>query len=75
MNVNANSLSPYQIEVYKKAHPKLPRHANSWTDEAIDEYIKSHPSKPTYEKSPKLIANWNDKVIYVIHIRNLKKLI
>ena len=49
MNVKADSLSPYQIELYTKTHPKLPRHANSLTDEEIDEYIKSHQSKPTDE--------------------------
>ena len=50
MNVKADSLSPYQIELYKGTHTKLPRHVNSLTDEEIDEYIKSHPSKPTDEK-------------------------
>ena len=36
--VKANPLSPYQVELYKKTHQSLPKHANSLTDEHIDEY-------------------------------------
>ena len=71
--VKANSLSPYQVELYKKTQ-SLPKKANSLTDEQMDEYIKSHPSKPRDEKSPKLTANLNDKEQYVLHIKPLKNI-
>ena len=56
----------------KKTHQSLPKNANSSTHKQIDEYIKSHPSNPRDEKTPKLIANLNDKEKYVLHMRNLK---
>ena len=67
--VKANSLSPYQVEVYRNT--SLPKDANSLTNEQIDEYIKSHPSNPRDEKSPKLIANLNDKEQYVLPYEKL----
>ena len=46
---------------------------NSSTNEQICEHIKSHPSNPRDEKSPKLIANLNDKEQYVLHMKYLIK--
>ena len=71
--VKANSLSPYQVELYKRTHQALPKNANSLTNEQIDEYRKSHPSNPRYEISPKLIANLNDTEHYVLHMKSLEE--
>ena len=56
---------------YIRTHQSLPKNTNSLTNEQIDEYIKSH-SNPRDNKSPKLIANLNNKEQYVLHMKNLK---
>ena len=60
------------VQLSKKAHQSLPKNADSLTRKQIDEYIESHPSNPRDEKSPKLMANLNDKEKYVFHMKNLE---
>ena len=54
-------------------HSNVPKNANSLPDEEVDEQITSHPSTPTDEESPELIAHFNDKEYYELHIRNLNE--
>ena len=70
--VKANSLSPYQVELYKQTHHSLPKNANTLTHKHIDEDIKSHPPNPRDEQTPKLTANFHDKEKYVFNKQRLR---